>query len=224
MASSQENGQCPSPAPAKLAGTRGAGASCSTPSDCEPTCCSCGAGARTWLAAVCSAGTCATDACAASSSDSFCRADASVSNGANGNSGSNSGGTSSPSGNTPGSGSTPPARDVCKALGSHTLAFRLLSSTGCKPGTYALGGFTEFAKVVVASGTELAVKVDDDVPFYGKFDEASCKGEVAFVYKHTQSLAYNLPFDFSTNAPANQKVVVFVDGFSCKGTYEVSML
>jgi hypothetical protein len=50
-------GLCPSSS-SRLAGTHAAGDPCSSPNDCVSTCCDCGTGSASWLAASCVAGRC----------------------------------------------------------------------------------------------------------------------------------------------------------------------
>lgn len=69
----QHNGGCPS-APTTLLGNGEAGASCTAFADCQPVCCSCSASTRSWLAAACVAGVCASAAatCARTESSLWC--------------------------------------------------------------------------------------------------------------------------------------------------------
>ncbi len=53
----QQQGLCPTSSTV-LAGSKSAGDTCSLPSECAPTCCDCGTGSASWLAASCVSGTC----------------------------------------------------------------------------------------------------------------------------------------------------------------------
>ena len=56
-ATDQQHGLCPMTSTV-LAGTKSAGAACSLPTECASTCCDCGTGSASWLAASCVSGTC----------------------------------------------------------------------------------------------------------------------------------------------------------------------
>ena len=64
-ATDQRQGLCPMSSTV-VAGTKRAGETCSAPTECAPTCCDCGTGSASWLAASCVSGTCAdsVNACA----------------------------------------------------------------------------------------------------------------------------------------------------------------
>jgi hypothetical protein len=74
FATEQSAGACPASA-TTLRGAVPQGQPCTRSIDCIPSCCTCGATPRTWLAAACAQGVCAdiTSTCDGTRADSVCR-------------------------------------------------------------------------------------------------------------------------------------------------------